>query len=273
MNVFPALHGEAHIEASRTGSSGTHARTPDTSTPGPRHDDNERTQDTRRRGAFASRNAAPTGYRVAGWPVRSTAQTAGTRSGLLPDAYIGTPQGNLRSDERHRQMVVDESGARYVPIGDHFYAVRHDPANRTWRAIQLHDPAKPGIPVELTAAGWRRHARVGLRGGNPNDVRRSLESIRGDLLRAIDTTTAEEREALRMIDDLDHDRQRAEEQARHARERNEHPGLYEQLVDLTKGHISRTETTLREIRDVLNARIGALRDVERSLSQLPPPST
>jgi hypothetical protein len=172
-------------------------------------------------------------------------------------------------------MVVDEAGARFVPIGNHFHAVRHDPANSTWRVVQLHDPHRPGIAVELTAAGWRPHAKVGLRGGSPNDPRieaqrQRLEHSRDEIRQGIATHTAQEREALRLIDILDRERQRAEDQLHEARNRNEDTAPHERLVDQTKSRISGAEDTLREIRDYLYTRANQLRDIDRSLSQLPP---
>jgi hypothetical protein len=273
MNSFTALHGQVHVEPGRTGSAAIHVREPETSAPGARSEYDARTlrtPDTQRHIA-----RPPAGHGAAGRLMRPTPQAAGTPSSLLPDAYIGTPKGDLRSDERHPQILVDESGAKYVPIGNRYHAVRRDPANNTWRAVQLHDPAKPGIPVELTAAGWRPRAEVGLRGGSPNDPRveaerQALECARNDIRRAIDMYIDQERDALRTIDGLDRDVQRAEDEVREARARNEDPAPFDQLVDATKGRLSVVKTTLRQVRDTLHAALSSLRDIERSLVRLPP---
>jgi len=275
MNGFPVLHGQVHVDVGRTGSSGTHTREPETSVPGARREINEQTRGTQRHVESTSRDVPPTRHQAAGRQMRPTAQTNGTRSGLLPQAYIGTPKGELRSDGHHPQMVVDETGARFVPIGNHFYAVRHDPANNTWRVVQLQEPEKPGIPVELTAAGWRPHARVGLRGGSPNDPRveaerQSLEYARNQVQQGIASHTVHERQALQLIDSLDQERQRAEDQLREVRNRHEDAAPHERLVDQTKSRLSGAENVLREIRDFLYARANELHDIERSLAQLPP---
>jgi hypothetical protein len=271
MNVFPTLHGPVHVEPGGTRSSRNHAGVPETPTPDTQREDSGRPPDTQRLVTSSS-----TEHRATGRRTHANAQTTGLRSGSLPDAYIGAPKGDLRSDERHPRMVVDESGARYVSIGERYYAVRRDPADSTWRAIQLQDPAKPGIPVELTAAGWRPHAKTGLRGGSPNDPRveverRSLLSARDEIRTDIDNLAAQEREAHQLSEDLLREKDRAAAAASEARNNNEVAVLYDRLVELTNDKRLQALATLRGLRDALLVRIQTLRDVERSLALLPPP--
>jgi hypothetical protein len=95
----------------------------------------------------------------------------------LPDAYIGTPRGDLQSDLQHAGVLTDEAGQRYIAAGKHYYGVRNDPANGTWRVMQLQDPAKPGIPVRLHPAGqWRVRHDIGLAGGRPLPTRAQIEN-------------------------------------------------------------------------------------------------
>ncbi|MFC0401621.1 hypothetical protein [Paraburkholderia rhizosphaerae] len=107
----------------------------------------------------------------------AAAGTNGTRAISLPARYIGMPQGDLKSDPHHPGVLTDETGQPYVPIGDHYYAVRNDAANGTWRAVRLQDRATPGIPVRRDPEGqWRPHHEVGMRGGRPIPTRTQIAS-------------------------------------------------------------------------------------------------
>ncbi|HEY3600167.1 MAG TPA: hypothetical protein VGL08_21965 [Paraburkholderia sp.] len=89
-------------------------------------------------------------------------------SHALPAGYIGKPHGSLQRDPRNRGIFFDDRGQRYLQSNGSPYAARYDRANKTWRAVQLDDPAKPGVPVKQNADGnWSLHSEVGALGGDP----------------------------------------------------------------------------------------------------------
>ncbi|CAB3746431.1 hypothetical protein [Paraburkholderia solisilvae] len=167
---LPALHEDAHVTPDITGA-------PETGVPPFQRQSPPQDRNTRQ----STGRPLPQRLRGAGFsaPARQTRLATGTAVNLrgpLPDAYIGTPKGDLRSDPRHAGVVLDESGQPYVPLGGHYYAIRNDPANGTWRAVQLQDPAKPGIPVRRDPAGaWQVHADVGAPGGRPVPTRAQID--------------------------------------------------------------------------------------------------
>jgi hypothetical protein len=196
----------------------------------------------------------------------------------LPRAYIGTPKGDLRSDPRYMGIVVDESGKRYAQIGAHYYAVRNDSANGTWRAIQLQEPAKPGIPIRRDRAGnWQPHDDTGLRGGSPNDPRieaerQALERSRNDYLDRIRGLSAQEHSVLALIESISAERQGAENLMRQMQPGAANAAEHERTLDQIKQRLSHAETTLRTARDALYIANGKVREIDRNLSLLPPRS-
>jgi hypothetical protein len=171
MIVFPTLHGQVHVEPGRAGSPEVLVRhPPDTHVPGVQHPAPAQAGNTQQHGVPAAREPLPAaGSRMPGrQQPRLATGAAGGAHGTLPDAYIGTPQGDLQSDLHRDGVLIDASGQSYVPVGNHYYAVRNDSANGTWRVVQLQDPVKPGIPVRRDAAGtWRVHSDAGMPGGRP----------------------------------------------------------------------------------------------------------
>ncbi|HEY3600168.1 MAG TPA: hypothetical protein VGL08_21970 [Paraburkholderia sp.] len=88
----------------------------------------------------------------------------------MPAGYIGRPHGNLQPDPRNPGIFFDDGGQRYLQSNGNPYAVKYDRTNDTWRAVQLDDPAKPGLPVKQDADGnWSSHSEVGGLGGDPVD--------------------------------------------------------------------------------------------------------
>ncbi|MFC0401622.1 hypothetical protein [Paraburkholderia rhizosphaerae] len=197
----------------------------------------------------------------------------------LPERYIGKPQGDLRTDPLHAGVVVDASGQRYVPIGDRYYAVRDDHTGDTWRVYQAQDPVKPEILIARDQMGrWKPREDTGLRGGSPNDPRveaqrRTLEHSRNANLLQADSLSAQEHGSLGMIDVLDGERERAEARLRDMQNRGEDVAEQERMINQIKERLSRTHRSLRGIRDALHVIRSNVRDIDRSLSQLPPRST
>jgi hypothetical protein len=198
---------------------------------------------------------------------------------MLADAYIGTPKGDLRSDSRYTGMVIDESGNRYVPIGKHYYAVRNDPANGTWRAVQLQDPAKPGIPIRQDREGnWSTHGDAGLRGGSPDDIRvramrQDLERRRDELNREVDSLNSAERTALMLIDGYDAQVRSFENQLRMLQPGDRDYRDANALVAQLRAEVAIAQNSLREVRNMQYAKISALRETKQQLSQLPKGNT
>ncbi|CAB3746427.1 hypothetical protein [Paraburkholderia solisilvae] len=231
-----------------------------------------------RGGSAMSSGRPPDGPRSAGRRAQiATRGIAGTPGGIS-GAYIGTPSGDLRSDPRHAGLVIDASGQRYVSIGRHYYAVRNDPANETWRAVQLQDPAKPGIPLVRDRTGnWKPHNDTGLPGGSPNDPRieaerRSLESSRNWYLDYVQMLTTQERAALLLIDMTDGERQRAEDRLREIQDRAEDAAEQERELHQIEQRLLHAERSLRGVLDALYAIRNMVRDIEQNLALLPPRS-
>ncbi|HEY4349785.1 MAG TPA: hypothetical protein VGN31_01080 [Paraburkholderia sp.] len=178
MIVLPALHGQVHVEPGRSGSPESHAHSPRIDTArfqrGSQADAEPVPRET---GTVASGLRAPAGAHAAGRLCAAGPATRGTIGGLLPDAYIGMPRGDLRSDPQNTRVLTDETGQRYIAAGKHYYAVRNDPANRTWRVVQLQDRAKPGIPVQPGSTGeWQVRHEIGVPGGRPLPTRAQIEN-------------------------------------------------------------------------------------------------
>jgi hypothetical protein len=63
--------------------------------------------------------------------------------------------------------IYSQGNQRFIRDGDHFYPVRFDEANSTWRVFKPDNGAKPAIPVSYQDGQWQLHGGVGLRGGAP----------------------------------------------------------------------------------------------------------
>jgi hypothetical protein len=173
MIVFPVLHGRVHVEPGNGSPAQTHWLAPETRVQDPQRGATNTRARPAARGLFASLAATS----PAGRTRSATAASGNSMGHALPDAYIGSPQGDLQSDSQHAGLFRDRSGQSYIAIGNHYYAVHNDAANETWRAIQLQDPAKPGIPIERGRTGnWRVHADVGLPGGRPIPTREQIQN-------------------------------------------------------------------------------------------------
>jgi hypothetical protein len=194
---------------------------------------------------------------------------------LLPDAYISQPQGELRSDPRHAGMVVDQSGQPYVALDNRYYAVRNDPANGTWRAVQLQDPAKPGIPIRQDRSGnWQLNADIGLPGGSPTDshstmIRQDLERRRDELNGELASLTHAERDALMLVERFDSVVRFFEGQLNALRAHGSDDRDATAQVEQIRADVAQAQNTLRQVRNEQYAKIGVLRDVEQQLNQLP----
>ncbi|GAB7522114.1 hotdog family protein [Paraburkholderia sp. 2C] len=198
MISLPTLHVQMHVEPYRAGSPESRVPLPRIDTQrGQRGQQAQAEPSSRDAGTVASGPLAPVGLRAAGrQPAAATASAAAAPiAGTLPDAYIGTPRGDLRSDPQHVGILTDESRQRYVAVGQHHYAIRNDPANQTWRIVQLRDQTKPGIPVRLDPTSqWRVHHDIGLTGGRPlrthaqieNDLRETRATLEDLLARHSD---------------------------------------------------------------------------------------
>jgi len=182
MITIPALRVQVHVEPGRMGSPESHTALPRIDTP--RFERGQQAQaapSSRDAGPAAGGQRPPVGSHAAGRRPAGASATpasdAGTIASTLPDAYISTPRGDLQSDLQHAGVLTDEAGQRYVAAGNHYYAVRNDPANGTWRVVQPQDPAKPGIPIGLDPGGqWRVRHDVGLAGGRALPTRAQIEN-------------------------------------------------------------------------------------------------
>ncbi|CAB3771553.1 hypothetical protein [Paraburkholderia humisilvae] len=179
---FSTFHGGTRVEPGSIG-------TPETNVPDLQSQQPARAEQTRRSTGHTAGGPLPSaGSPVHGRPARAATGAAGNATGYLPDAYIGVPKGDLQSDPRHAGVLIDETGQPYVPVGGHYYAVRSDTTNGTWRAVQLQEPVKPGIPIRRDAAGnWHPHGDAGGPGGKPLPTRAQLQSD----LRATEATLHE----------------------------------------------------------------------------------
>jgi len=196
MIVLPPLHDQVHIEPGGTGSAEIPAPPRRIDTPGvERGHEAQAEHGSRDAGTAASGPQRAASFRGAGRQAAAPMATAGTRSGTLPDAYIGAPRGNLTFDPRNAHVLMDESKQPYVAVGQHYYAIRNDPANGTWRVVQPQDPTKPGIPIRPDRAGeWQVHRDVGLPAGRPlltraqidNDLRETRATLDDLLVRRLD---------------------------------------------------------------------------------------
>jgi signal transduction histidine kinase len=173
---FPAFHVEPHVEPNLRGSPGTAAQPHETGPADSPRKPSAQTGNARQHGEPPGRQApASTASRIPGRDTRPGMGSSARSRPTLPDAYIGSPRGDLRSDAGQAGVWVDESGQRYASIGQHEYAVRYDAANGTWRAIQLQDRTKPGIPIRRDDAGnWQVHGEVGLPAGQPIPTRAQI---------------------------------------------------------------------------------------------------
>ncbi|CAB3746423.1 hypothetical protein [Paraburkholderia solisilvae] len=193
----------------------------------------------------------------------------------LPDAYIGQPQGDLRADPRHAGIVIDASGQPYVALDNRYYAVRNDPTNGTWRAVQLQDPAKPGIPIRQDRSGnWQPDAGVGLPGGSPNDshvmmMRQDLERRRDELNRELVSLTHAERDALMLVERFDSVARFFDGQLNALRAHGSDDRNAMAQVAQVHADVAQAQNTLRQVRNEQYAKVGVLRDVEQQLSRLP----
>jgi hypothetical protein len=225
-----------------------------------------------------SPNRAQLGPRVAGRSTQpASADSAGTPNDVSA-AYIGKPNGDLHRDARHAGIVVDALGQRYAPIGSYYYAVRYDPANQTLRAVQLQDPAKPGIPIARDHGNWKQHGDIGLPAGSPNDprveaARRSFEASRTECMVHAQELTAQERDALQNIDEIAHEQERAVDRLREMQYRGQDPAAQENILHQIEQLLSHAQQTLRGVRDALDATCSTIRDIDRNLALLPPRST
>jgi hypothetical protein len=204
MVSIPALHVQTHVEPFHAGSQESHVPLPRIDTPGVERGDPQAQAEhpSRDAGTAAGGVRPPVGSRAAWRQSAAATPLAGPFASTLPDAYIGTPQGDLRSDPRHAGMLTDESGQRYIAAGQHYYAIRNDEANRTWRAVQLQDQTKPGIPVEPDPTGkWRVRHDVGLAGGRPLRTHAQIETDLRETLATLEHLLARRFEARQGIRD------------------------------------------------------------------------
>jgi hypothetical protein len=176
---IPVFHVQVHVESGRTGSSEAHAPAARIDTQDLQRGQQAQAESSSRDAGTAAsgRSRSPAGSRAARRQSAAATVAAGSTGDALPDAYIGAPQGDLRSDPRHAGVLIDESGQQYMAAGKHDYAIRADPAHETWRVVQLQDGAKPGIPIRLDAAGnWQVRRDIGLPGGRPLPTHAQIEN-------------------------------------------------------------------------------------------------
>lgn len=75
--------------------------------------------------------------------------------------------GPTAGSEPNEAGVFEESNHKYIKEDGHFYRVRYDEHNATWRVFRADNAAKPAIPVRYQEGQWRIHHDVGLKGGAP----------------------------------------------------------------------------------------------------------
>jgi hypothetical protein len=196
MTGIPVLHVQVRVEPGRTGSLKPHAPPPRSDTQGLPHGQQAQAEHSSRGAETAASGPrrTPAGLRAAGRQSAVATIAAGSTGSRLPDAYIGAPQGDLRSDPQHAGVLTDKSGQRYIAAGKHYYAIRNDPENETWRVVQLQDGAKPGIGIRRDMAGeWQVRHDIGLPGGRPlpthaqveNDLRETRATLGSLLVRRL----------------------------------------------------------------------------------------
>ncbi|MGQ5522080.1 hypothetical protein ACUHMQ_02345 [Chitinimonas sp. PSY-7] len=84
-------------------------------------------------------------------------RSPGPRDGILPN---------------EEGIYIDEN-LKYLKSGEHYYPVRYDIDNATWRVYFPDNPVKPAVPVRYVNGKWEIHSDVGLRGGGPYKIPKS----------------------------------------------------------------------------------------------------